>query len=150
MRSIVTGALAMICGTSLVAACATVEEAAVETVSKTYSTTLTGAEEPGGGDPDGYGEAQISVADKIDNICWELKNVRNIGTITAAHVHRGARGVNGPPVFTLKQANEGGWKGCSNRSEWTEDALENNPANYYVNVHTPEFPNGAIRGQLRP
>ncbi|MBS1786273.1 MAG: CHRD domain-containing protein [Acidobacteria bacterium] len=23
-----------------------------------------------------------------------------------------------------------------------------NPGNYYVNVHTAEFPNGAIRGQL--
>ncbi|MGH7965215.1 MAG: CHRD domain-containing protein, partial [Candidatus Binatia bacterium] len=23
-----------------------------------------------------------------------------------------------------------------------------NPANYYVNVHTAEFPKGAVRGQL--
>jgi len=23
-----------------------------------------------------------------------------------------------------------------------------NPANYYVNVHTKEFPKGALRGQL--
>jgi hypothetical protein len=150
MRSIVVLGLTAICGTSLVAACATVEEAAVKTVAKTYHATLLGAEEPGGtGDPDGYGEADITVADELDNICWELKNIRNIGTITAAHIHRGARGVNGPPVFTLKQANEGGWKGCSNRSEWTEEAIETNPGNFYVNVHTPEHPNGAIRGQLR-
>ena len=148
MRSIVVTALATICATSLVAACATVEEAAVESVAETYKATLTGAEEPGGGDPDGYGEAEISVADNLNQICWDLKDIRNIGPITAAHVHRGARGVNGPPVFPLKQSNEGTWKGCSNRSEWTEDAIENNPALYYVNVHTPDFPNGAIRGQL--
>jgi hypothetical protein len=149
MRHIVATALGTLCATSLLAACATAEEAAVEAVAETYNATLTGAEEPGGGDPDGFGEAEVTVADNLNNICWEIKNIRGISTPTAAHIHRGARGVNGPPVFTLKQSNEGTWKGCSNRSEWTEDAIENNPSAYYVNVHTADYPNGAIRGQLR-
>lgn len=149
MKRIVAMTLAAICSTSLVAACATVEEDAVEAVAETYKATLTGAEEVGGGDPDGYAEAEVTVADNLDNICWEIKNIRGIATPTAAHIHRGARGVNGPPVFTLKQANEGGWKGCSNRSEWTEDAIENNVSGFYVNVHNGEYPDGAIRGQLR-
>jgi hypothetical protein len=148
MRSIVITALAGVCATSLVAACATVEETAVESTAETYRATLTGAEEVGGGDPDGYGKAEVSVADRLDQICWDLNDIRNIGPITGAHIHRGARGVNGPPVFTLRQANEGGWKGCAAKSEWTEDAIEHNPGAFYVNVHTAEFPNGAIRGQL--
>lgn len=149
MRSFVTTALATVCATSLVAACATVEEEVVEAVAETYQATLTGAEEPQGGDPDGFGEAEITVADNLNQVCWEIKNVRNISPPTAAHIHRGARGVNGPPVFTLNRSNEGEWKGCANRSEWTEEALESNPENYYVNVHTADYPNGAIRGQLR-
>ena len=150
MRSMVVAALATVCGTSLVAACATVEEAVVEKTAETYRATLTGAQEPGGaGDPDGYARAEISIADRLDQICWDLNDVRNIGPITAAHIHRGAPGVNGPPVFTLKPANEGGWKGCAAKSEWTQDRIENNPEAFYVNIHTAEYPNGAIRGQLQ-
>ena len=148
MRSIVVTTLATVCATSLVAACATVEEAVVEKTAETYRASLTGAQVPGGGDPDGSGQAEITVADRMDQICWDLNDIRGIGPITAAHIHRGRPGVNGPPVFTLTPANEGGWKGCSNRQEWVEDAIERNFPNYYVNVHTPEFPNGAIRGQL--
>jgi hypothetical protein len=130
------------------AGCATVEEAAVEATAHTYNTTLTGAQEPGGGDPDGYARAEVSVTDKFDQICYDLNDIRGLGPITGAHIHRGARGVNGPVVLTLKQANEGGWKGCTNRAEWLEDSIDHNFTAYYVNIHTAEYPNGAIRGQL--
>ena len=130
-------------------ACATIEEGIAEETSETYYATLTGAAEVGGGDPDGYGEAEISVSDEFDQICWDLNDIRNIGPITAAHIHMGAAGTNGPPVFTLGRANEGGFKGCTNGSEWTENRIEGNHSMFYVNVHTAQYPNGAIRGQLR-
>ena len=128
--------------------CATVEEEVVDAVSHSYNATLTGAQEVGGGDPDGAGRAEITVADNLDQVCWEITDVRNIGTPTAAHIHRGAAGVNGPPVFTLSKSNEGTWKGCETDSEWDQKAFEANPSGFYVNVHTAEYPNGAIRGQL--
>jgi len=131
------------------AGCATVEETVVEKTSKTFNVMLTGAQEPGGGDPDGAARAEISISDGLDQLCYDVNDVRGIGPVTAAHIHRGAAGVNGPPVITLKQANEGGFKGCTSKSEWREDAIEKNPSGYYVNLHTAEFPNGAIRGQLR-
>lgn len=137
-------------GSAALAGCATVEEAVAEKTAETYTATLTGAQEPGNtGDPDGAGRAEISIADNFDQVCWDLNDLRGIGPITAAHIHRGAPGVNGPPVFPLKQANEGGWKGCASGAEWTADRIENNPEAFYVNVHTAEYPNGAIRGQLR-
>ena len=131
------------------AGCATVEEAVAEKTTNTYRATLTGAQQPGGGDRDGAGRAEISISDNFGQICYDLNDIRGIGPITAAHIHRGAPGVNGPPVFTLKPANEGGYKGCSDGAEWTQDRIENNPEAFYVNVHTAEYPNGAIRGQLR-
>jgi hypothetical protein len=142
---LIAGALA---GTALLGACATLEEAAVEKTSETYKADLTGAQEPGGGDPDGYAKAEISVSDDLDQICWDINDVHGIGPVTGAHIHKGAPGVNGPVVLTLKMANEGGIKGCTSSSEWKEDSLKDNFRSYYVNVHTSEYPNGAIRGQL--
>ena len=130
------------------AGCATVEEGIAEKTTTTYRANLTGAQEPGGGDRDGAGRAEISISDNFGQICYDLNDIRGIGPITAAHIHRGAPGVNGPVVFTLKPANEGGYKGCSGGAEWTQDRIENNPGAFYVNVHNAEFPNGAIRGQL--
>ena len=128
--------------------CATVEEGIAEKTTTTYRANLTGAQEIGGGDADGVGRAEISISDNFGQICYDLNDLRGIGPITAAHIHRGATGVNGPVVFTLKPANEGGYKGCSDGTEWTQDRIETNPAAFYVNVHTAEYPNGAIRGQL--
>lgn len=130
------------------AGCATLEEEAVDAVAHSYNATLTGAQEVGGGDPDGTGRAEITVADNLDQVCWELSGISNIATPTAAHIHQGAAGTNGPPVFTLTKSNEGRWQGCQSDSEWDQKALEANPAGFYVNVHNAEYPGGAIRGQL--
>lgn len=141
-------AAATAAATLALGACATVEETLAEETAATYDATLTGANEVGGGDADGYGKAEISITDAFGQVCWDINNVRGLGTITAAHIHSGVAGVNGPPVFTLDKANEGGWKGCKSGAEWKQDRITDNPGAFYVNVHTSEYPNGAIRGQL--
>lgn len=140
-------ALALASATAL-ASCATLEEGAAEALNTTYRANLTGAQEVGGGDPDGSAQAEVTIADNFDQVCWSVHDVRNIGPVTAAHIHVGARGVNGPPVFTLTKSNEGSWKGCSEGAEWKQDRIQGNPEAFYVNLHTAEYPNGAIRGQL--
>ena len=128
--------------------CATLEEGLAETFAETYYSTLSGASVPGGGDADGSARAEISVTDEFDQVCWDINEVRNLGTVTGAHIHMGAAGTNGPVVFTLEKSNEGTWKGCKDGGEWTENRIENNPSMFYVQVHTSQYPNGAIRGQL--
>ncbi len=140
---------AVAAGAIALAGCATLEESIAEETADTFYANLTGAQEVGPGDPDGSGEAEISISDEFGQVCWDLNNIRNIGPITAAQIHVGAAGTNGPPVFTLRRANEGGYKGCTDGSEWTQNRIEDNPEMFYVNVHTAEYPNGAIRGQLR-
>ena len=137
------GALAL-----ALAGCATLEEGAAEAVNTTYRANLTGAQEVGGGDPDGSAQAEVTIADNFDQVCWSVHDVRNIAPVTAAHIHVGARGVNGPVVFPLTKSNEGTWKGCSEGAEWTQDRIAGDPARFYVNLHTADYPNGAIRGQL--
>lgn len=143
-------ALAAACAASTLAlaGCATLEEGVAEALNTTYRANLTGAQEVGAGDPDGSGQAEITIEDNFDQVCWDISNVRNIAAVTAAHIHVGARGVNGPPVFTLTKSNEGTWKGCSEGAEWTQDRIEGDPERFYVNLHTADYPNGAIRGQL--
>lgn len=134
--------------TIALAGCATVEEGVAQRIGDTYNATLSGANEVGRGDPDGYARAQITVTDELDQICYDMNDIRNLDNITGMHIHRGRAGVNGPVVFPMTQANEGGWKGCKKRAEWTEGAIERDPSNYYVNIHTTAYPDGAIRGQL--
>lgn len=144
----VTALAAGVAGALALAGCATVEEAVADAVNTTYHANLTGAQVPGGGDPDGSARARITIEDNFDQVCWAITEVRNIGPVTAAHIHVGAAGTNGPPVFTLRKSNEGSWVGCSEGAEWTQDRIENNPERFYVNIHTADYPNGAIRGQL--
>jgi hypothetical protein len=135
-------------GALALAGCATLEEAAADALNTTYQANLTGAQEVGGGDPDGSAKARVTIEDNFDQVCWAITDVRNISPVTAAHIHVGAAGVNGPPVFTLRKSNEGVWAGCSEGAEWTQDRIEGNPERFYVNLHTADYPNGAIRGQL--
>ena len=130
-------------------ACATVQEAYVEQVSTTYDIRLTGANEVHSGDPDASGSAEISFADELVRVCWDLNDLKDLGPITGAHIHRGAAGTDGPVVLALSQATEGGWRGCSTDTAWVQQAFDEGLSNYYVNVHTAEYPAGAIRGQLQ-
>lgn len=130
------------------AGCATLEEAAADALNTTYRANLTGAQVVGGGDPDGSANAEVTIEDNFNQVCWSISDIRGISPVTAAHIHIGARGVNGPPVFPLTKSNEGTWRGCSAGAEWTQDRIEGNPENFYVNLHTADYPNGAIRGQL--
>ena len=136
--------LALVAGLAL-AGCETVADA----VKQGMTASMTGAQEvPGPGDTDGSGTAEITIVDATDNVCYDL-NVRNIGPATAAHIHRGARGVAGPPVVTLEAPTDGGSEGCISAPGALADEIEANPAAFYVNVHNAEFPDGAVRGQLQ-
>jgi len=136
-------------GSAALAACATVEEAAVQAVSTTHHATLTGAQVPGGGDADGYATAELSVSDELDQICYDVNEVRNLGPITSVTINRAVAGQTGPAILRVDRANEGDWKNCVERAEWLEQSFEYAPGAYYIQIATTEHPNGAIRGQFR-
>jgi hypothetical protein len=115
-----------------------------------FTVTLTGAEEvPGPGDEDGMGTVNIEVRPETNEVCYDI-TVQNI-TLPAslAHIHPGAVGVAGDPLVDLLAPDESGSSsGCSQVDPALAADLIANPANYYINVHTSDFPDGAIRGQL--
>jgi hypothetical protein len=113
-----------------------------------FSAKLSGDNEVGGGDPDGSGTAAVKT--RGTEVCYDLKWTGVDATM--AHIHKGAAGANGDVVVNFF-ANESpldatSKSGCVQAKDSVVKAIAANPANYYVNVHSPEFPKGAIRGQL--
>ena len=111
-------------------------------------TMLTGAAEvPGPGDTDGSGAVKITLNPSKNEVCYEV-SVKNIQTATMAHIHAGAAGQAGDVKVKFDSPTSGKSKGCVSADQTLIMDIMQNPANYYVNVHNAEFPNGALRGQL--
>jgi CHRD domain len=114
------------------------------------NTTLTGAAEvPGPGDPNGTGTATIRLNQGRGKVCFVLTASNITLPAIAAHIHVGSATVAGPVVVGLLPPDATGMSGgCVDASKALIKAIRKNPSNYYVNVHTSDFPAGAIRGQL--
>jgi hypothetical protein len=120
--------------------------------------TLSGDQEvpvPGGpavGDADGRATALVRVQDvRITfSFAWS-----GIGAPTLGHIHAGAAGVNGPvkvglftePMPTTATAASGS---VTITDPQIAAAIRANPSGFYANLHSSEFPGGAVRGQLAP
>lgn len=117
----------------------------------TLKAPLNGAEEvPGPGANPGVGAALVNIAGT--KVCPELK-VTMGEKPTAAHIHQGAKGASGPVVVDLKPEFTSGEsayesKTCVEVPADTAAQLIANPEAYYLNIHSAEHPNGAVRGQL--
>ena len=108
------------------------------------------------GDPDGRGEAYVFGVDGDPTTLCYVLTVDKIAPATAAHIHEGAPGENGPVVASLGAPADGNAADCLTEGEAgkfpTGEKVQEilaRPGDYYVNVHNAEFPGGAIRGQLR-
>jgi hypothetical protein len=102
-------------------------------------TAMTGA--------DAHGTITVVVDPPKGTACY-IMNVSGLDNVTAAHIHTGAAGQTGGPVVTLEAPEGGTSGGCAQVTPEVSAALLANPGGYYVNVHTRQFPSGAIRGQL--
>ncbi len=112
----------------------------------TFTATLTGAAETGGGDADGVGGFKVEADEDSGDFCFTLWADKTTKP-TMAHVHEGAAGADGKPVATLEITGKDS-DACIAMEPALIKALVANPAGYYVNVHTADFPKGAVRGQL--
>ncbi len=110
------------------------------------SATLSGGSvvPAGSGDPDARGLAQLTLNQGQGQVCFGI-GLQNVDTVTVTAINAGAAGTNGPISVNLG----GQLSGCVNGVDGRliQD-IRQNPGNYYVNVGTSGFPNGALRGQL--
>ena len=125
-----------------------------------------------GGDPfsavlsgHGSGAAMVTLNPGHSEVCWEVTVAGLTAPAFASHIHKGGAGVTGPvvvPFFNTGVATPSSATSFSGCTENVDRALiediQDNPAGYYVNVHTscvaqpatcgPAFPVSAVRGQL--
>src|SRR5215208_148803 len=130
---------------------------------KRFVTELTGFEEvPPVNNTSAIGVAEFKLGQ--DNIMYKV-NVTDIENVTAAHIHSGQVGENGPIVITLFKEDPpttAMTTGVLSEGNITATNLEGPMAGQllsnlisamrndqtYVNVHTQQNPNGEIRGQI--
>jgi hypothetical protein len=119
--------------------------------------SLRGADEvpvaggPAVGDRDGAALEFVRVkGDKVSvAVTW-----RGTGRPTLLHIHRGPKGANGGVKVDFSKLLEKGVKGHTvvGSVKVTDTALlsrlKSDPGAFYANLHTAEFPGGAVRGQL--
>lgn len=122
----------------------------------TLGAVLTGAQEVPPTNSTGFGNATV-IIDGTRTVLTVNLNVSSLGSsIIGAHIHEQNAGSvpgqdTGPVVVNVLGA--GSFQNNILTATIPIDAtlgarLANNPQNFYVNVHTNQFPNGAIRGQL--
>ncbi len=114
-----------------------------------FASMTGGNEAPAKGDRDGSGAATFLFPSPT-KVCFALL-VNSLKKPNAAHIHRGARGVAGPivvPLVAPGSGTAGVSSGCATASAAVISEIASKPASFYVNVHTSDFPGGAIRGQL--
>jgi hypothetical protein len=116
---------------------------------RVFTIAMTGESESPAGDPVGTGTATLHIRAGQAQVCFSF-HVQNLTLPAAgAHIHHGAAGTAGPIVVGLvAPGTSGSSQGCVNTTRAQVAAILGNPASFYTNVHTTDFPAGAIRGQL--
>lgn len=133
-------------------------------LSKCFIAKLTGREEVPPVYTDAFGIAQFRFSNDFTRLRFKLV-VHDIEQVTAAHIHLGRRGENGPvvvflfgPVTRGISVNRGVVTGTITESDLVgplqgmsllELAREMDVSNSYVNVHTEKHPAGEIRGKIK-
>ena len=86
-----------------------------------------------------------------DQFCYTLWVTGLTGGAVAAHVHIAPQGVAGPVLIPLTVPNATSFNvaACTTADPTLLMAIQASPRAYYVNVHTPMYPGGEVRGQLK-
>jgi len=141
-------------GTVLAAALALSGCAQMESVEKKMEAegaktllVLSGAQEVPPVNTQASGRSSITViGDKVITGRVETSNIN----ATAAQIHEGAAGQNGPVIIPLVKTGENVWAVPGNTVLSSTQFDSYRSGNLYINVHSAANPAGEIRGQLKP
>ena len=120
---------------------------AAPAVASPFHAVLSASEEtPTAGPANGTGTAKVTIDAAAGQLCYDLDWSPAVGTPNAAHIHRGARGTSGPIVVILSATRT---HTCMAAPAPVLQGIVTDPGGYYVNLHSSQYLNGAVRGQLQ-
>jgi anti-sigma-K factor RskA len=99
------------------------------------------------GPPGANGTAIVDVDAKGGELCYSL-TYAGVGQAAMVHIHQGPQGVGGRPVLIDLEVTKNGDRACVAAEPVVLQGIVANPADYFANIHTQDYPTGAIRGQL--
>jgi len=143
--------LAMIASAALVlSGCETMSSAwdSTKAVFSGSNVTLSGAEEVPPVTTSASGSGTITVKED-KSVSGSVTTTGVAGT--AAHIHTGAKGRNGPVIVPLTKSSDGNtWTVPEGRTLTDAQYEAYKAGNLYVNVHSAANKGGEVRGQLKP
>jgi len=112
-----------------------------------FHATLTAASEVPPTKSTGSGEATVTLDTATHEITWDVTFNGFTSDVTAAHIHGPAEpGKNAGVIVPFGSAPKSPLHGTAKLT--TEQQEQMTSGLYYVNVHSKNFPSGAVRGQL--
>lgn len=112
----------------------------------TFRITLSGANQVPGQAPTASAVALVSLRPGTSQVCWTFLGMHDVSKPTAAYIHDGARGVNGPVIVPFGAAYS--QRGCIRVATSILNAIASAPRVYYVSLVTARSAKGAARAQL--
>ena len=113
----------------------------------TIDVTAVGAQENPPISGEGYAIGRFTFDDSARVLTYAVTvNGLSSGLVTAAHIHRGATGVNGPIVYPLSTVGFSQVAGSINLTP--DDIADLLAGRFYLNVHSTANPGGFARGQI--
>lgn len=107
-------------------------------------------EKPNDGAKTGTASGTFILDTTKNTICFLNMKTKGLVGVTGAHIHLGGSGIEGSIFvsFSIAKFNQKG-QACSKVDRSVLADIAKHPADYYLNVHTKDFPGGAVRGQLK-
>ena len=109
-------------------------------------TDLKSSEEVPPNDSPGSGTAEVTLDTDANKVSWKITHQGLTGDPSAAHFHGPAKpGENAGPIIDIS----------TNLAEGSADVTPEQlqmirEGNTYINVHTAQYPDGEVRGQVMP
>ena len=127
-----------------------------------FKAKLTPKEEVAKPDAKSSGKAEFKLSKDGKELVYKL-HVKDVMDVSAAHIHVGKKGENGPPIVGLfSGGKKGKFSGVLSEGKVSGNDLMGDykgkfdelvklmrSGDTYVNVHTDKYPDGEIRGQIK-